>query len=175
MELKRIADSRDPEVEKLVALHRETFPEYERFRDTPLLVNMIDNERSMFFNAVYEGGALAGFFIYWNLGDCYYIHFISIFPEMRNKKIGQQILDWVSVNLHQPVFLESEIPFDDITARRVGFYKRNGFLELADDPKTLAEDRRGGHPLWFMGNRPVEDLESYLLKVKESVYYATGE
>ena len=56
MELKRIADSRTPDAEKLIALHRETFPEYERFCDTPLMANMIDHERSMYFNAVYEKG-----------------------------------------------------------------------------------------------------------------------
>ena len=43
MELKRIADSRTPDAEKLIALHRETFPEYERFCDTPLMANMIDH------------------------------------------------------------------------------------------------------------------------------------
>ena len=71
MELKRIADSRTPDAEKLIALHRETFPEYERFCDTPLMANMIDHERSMYFNAVYEKGELAGLFVYWDLGDSY--------------------------------------------------------------------------------------------------------
>lgn len=78
MELKRIADSRTPDAEKLIALHRETFPEYERFCDTPLMANMIDHERSMYFNAVYEKGELAGLFVYWDLGDSYYIHFIGL-------------------------------------------------------------------------------------------------
>lgn len=175
MELKRITSSDNEEAQRLIALHSETFPEYERFQETPLLANMIDNARSMRFNAVYEDDRLAGFFMYWDLEDLYYIHFISVFPEMRNRKIGQKILDWVSGNLRLPVFLESEIPYDDITGRRLNFYKRNNFKELANDPEILAENRRGGHPLWLMGTREVNDLAYYLLKIKERVYYATGE
>ena len=112
---------------------------------------------------------------YWDLGDSYYIHFIAVYPEKRNHKIGQHILDWVGEHLHRPVFLEAEIPYDAITARRLCFYKRNGFLELAENPGTLADHRRGGHPLWFMGTRAVENLENHLTQVRERVYYATGE
>ena len=166
MRIGRITNSSDLEAQELIALHSETFPKYERFQETPLLANMIDNEQSMRFNAIYENDVLVGFFIYWDLEDSFYIHFIAVFPEMRNYKIGQKILDWISENLHQPVFLESEIPYDEMTSRRLNFYKRNGFQELANDPEILAEDRRGGHPLWFMGTQPVNDLESYLIKIK---------
>jgi len=175
MELKRISDSNHPDAHRLIKLHSETFPEYERFQETPLLANLIDNAGSMRFNSIYENEELAGFFIYWDLEDCYYIHFIAVFPDMRNRKIGQKILNWVSENLHLPVFLESEVPYDEMTTRRLNFYKRNGFKELANNPEILAEDRRGGHALWFMGTQAVTDLDHYLRKVKERVYYATGE
>ncbi|WP_295936355.1 GNAT family N-acetyltransferase [uncultured Alistipes sp.] len=175
MELKRITDSTEPEAGALIALHRETFPEYERFQETPLMANMIDNACAMHFNAVYEDDLLAGFFIYWDLVDCYYIHFIAVFPEMRNRKTGQKILDWVCANLDKPVFLESEIPYDEITARRLGFYKRNGFVELAADPAVLADVRLGGHPLWLMCTRQIGELDSFLVKIRDNVYYATGE
>lgn len=174
MKLKRITKSNDIDAERLVALHKRTFSEYERFKDTQLLVNLIDNAPSMHFNAVYENDELAGFFIYWDLEGFYYIHFIAIFPEMRNRKIGQQILNWVSKHLTQPVFLESEIPINEITERRLNFYKRNGFKELANDPEILSDARRGGHPLWFLGTQSVEHLDSCLTKIKETVYEATG-
>lgn len=175
MKLKRITDSHIPEARKLITLHSETFPQYERFRNSSLLANLIDNAAAMRFDAVYEKDLLAGFFMYWDLEDCYYIHFIAVFPEMRNNRIGQQILDWVSQNLHNPVFLESEVPYNEITARRLHFYERNGFMKLANDPEILSEDRRGGHALWFMGTQPVDHLEPYLKKIKTLVYHATGE
>lgn len=175
MKLIRITNSNNEEAQRLITLHSETFPEYERFRETSLLANLIDNAQSMQFNGIYEDNELAGFFIYWDLEDSYYIHFIAVFPEMRNRKIGQKVLNWVSENLHLPVFLESEIPYDEITSRRLNFYKRNGFKELANNPEILAEVRRGGHPLCFMSTKEVDNLRHYLMKVKEQVYYATGE
>ncbi|MDR2010892.1 MAG: GNAT family N-acetyltransferase [Bacteroidales bacterium] len=175
MKLRRITCSNDSEAQKLIDLHNDIFPEYERFYKTTLWANLIDNARFMHFNAIYENDELAGFFIYWDLEDAYYIHFIAVRPEMRNRKIGQQVLDWTAANLHKPVFLESEIPYDEITTRRLNFYKRNGFSELANDPEILSEVREGGHPLWFMGTQPVENLEDYLIKVRDKVYYATGE
>ncbi|MDR2036712.1 MAG: GNAT family N-acetyltransferase [Bacteroidales bacterium] len=175
MNLKRITNSNNKDAQSLISLHSETFPEYERFQETPLLANLIDNAPSMQFNGIYDDEKLVGFFIYWNLDDSYYIHFIAVFPEMRNRKIGQKVLDWVSVNLHFPVFLESEIPYDEITTRRLNFYKRNGFKELASDPAILADVRRGGHELWLMGTQEVDDLTPYLIKIRDKVYYATGE
>lgn len=175
MELTRITNSNNTEAQLLIALHSETFPQYERFQRTSLLAKLIDNVHAMHFNAVHDEVTLAGFFIYWDLGNAYYIHFISVYPTMRNKGIGKQILEWVSSNLFLPVFLESEVPFDKVTARRLDFYKRNGFQELANDPDILASDRRGGHPQCFMGTQSVHDLNSYLTKIRDIVYHATGE
>lgn len=174
MILTRITDSKHADVEALVALHRAEFSEYERFQHTRLLYNLIDGAQNMYFHSVFEDDKLAGFFIYWDLDDAYYIHFIAIFPEMRNHKIGQKILDWVAGNLHKPVFLEVDIPFDEITQRRLGFYKRNGFAEIANDPHTLSSVRMGEHPLWLMSTVPVDNLESYLIKIRDIVYYGTS-
>lgn len=175
MELSRITDSSHPEVEMLVALHGEEFSEYERFRGTGLMRKLIDGASNMYFHSIHENGKLAGFFIYWDLQDCYYIHFIAVFPEMRGRKIGQKLLDWVAANLKKPVFLEVDKPFDEITQRRADFYKRNGFNVIADDPHTLASVRMGEHPLWLMGTKSVGCLEPYLVKIRDIVYYGTGE
>lgn len=172
IEIRRIIDSNDFEVKQLISLHGETFPQYERFHDTSFWAKLIDNARNMYFNAVYKDGVLAGFFNYWDLGNAYYIHFIAVYPAMRNRKIGQQILVWIVANLHQPIFLESEVPFDEITARRLGFYKRNGFIELAEDPEILSSDRKGGHPQCFMGTQLIADLDAYLEKIRDIVYHA---
>lgn len=175
VKLNRITNSSSSEAQKLIALHGQTFPEYERFQGTSLLAMLIDNVPAVHFQAISAGDDLAGFFMYWDLDGLYYIHFIAVFPEMRNKKIGQQVLDWVADNLSQPVFLESEVPYDEITARRLAFYERNGFQRLANNPDILAAVRRGGHPLWLMGTRPVKDLEGCLIKIRDTVYYGTGE
>lgn len=175
MKLNRITDHTYPDVRTLIELHSKTFPEYERFQGTNLLANLIDGAHNMYFHSVHEKDKLAGFFIYWDLDDSYYIHFIAIFPEMRNHRIGQHILDWVADNLKKPAFLEVEIPFDEITERRFNFYKRNGFTEIANDPHTLSSVRMGDHPVWLMASKTVDNLENYLVKIRDIVYYGTGE
>lgn len=172
MKLRRIIHSGDTEVYGLSVLHGETFPEYPRYTQT-LWMDFIDNYPAMHFNAIYENEQLAGLFVYWDLQDAYYIHFITVFPQMRNQKIGQQVLDWIGKHLHKPVFLESEVPYDKITTRRLNFYERNGFRALANDPIILSAERDGEeHPLCLMGTQEVEDLDRYLTKIKETVYYA---
>ena len=172
MKLRRITHSNDSELRQLIALQRETFPEYPKHTEE-LWIDFVDNYPAMSFNAVYENEELAGLFIYWDLGNSYYIHFIAVLPEMRNRKIGQQIMDWVAANLQKPVFLESEVPFDEMTTRRLNFYKRNGFTALANDPEILSTERDGEeHPLWLMGTQKVDDLDRYLIQIRQTVYYA---
>lgn len=158
-----------------MALHNRTFPEYERYQETSLLADLIDKTRALHFNAIYEDDDLAGFIMYWDLGGLCYIHFLAVFPEMRNKKIGQRVLAWVSENLRGPVFLESEVPYDEMTRRRFEYYQRHGFQELANNPDILAEVRRGGRPLWLMGTQVVGDLNDCLIKIRDAVYLGTGD
>lgn len=84
MELKRITNSDPPEARKLIALHGNTFPEYERFRGTLLLARLIDGGPAFYFNAIYQGDLLTGFFGQCDSDDFYYIRFTAVYPELRN-------------------------------------------------------------------------------------------
>lgn len=64
MKLKRITNSTDDDAVKLIALHEDVFPETERYRDTQILINLIDKNKSVHFNAIYEEDKLAGLFLY---------------------------------------------------------------------------------------------------------------
>ena len=174
MKLRRITDSKDNEIDKLIALYEDTFPESERYRDTKILIDLIDTNRSAHFNAIYEENKLAGLFLYWDLGDFNYIHFLAIFPEMRNRKIGKQVLDWVSENIDQPILLEAEAPSDEFSIRRIHFYERNGYQVLAKNPDVLYESREKSSILWLMGNYQIKCLENYIIRIRDIVYEATG-
>ena len=63
------------------------------------LKRMIENHAPMYFNAIECDGELSGMFVYWDMGDFYYLEHLAVFPEMRNKKIGQQVLDYVAEHL----------------------------------------------------------------------------
>ena len=176
MELKRIIDPIHPDAIALIALHKSTFPEYTHFYERALWPYLIENYSRLYFNAVYRDNQLVGMFSYWDIDDAYYLQFITIYPEFRNQKIGQGILDWSRTHLTKPLFIESEIPFDEITTRRLNFYKRNGFLELENDPEILSSFRdEDNHPLWFMGNESVPDSTIYIEKIRDLVYLAGDE
>lgn len=175
MELRRIVDSQDGEVIKLMALYQIAFPESERFSDDQILLNLIDNNRLLHLNAIYEDEQLAGLFMYWDLEELYYVHFLAVYPEMRNRKIGKKVLDWIAENFKKTVFLEVDDPEDEISARRVNFYERNGYQVLARNPELLYIARERSCKLWLMGNQPVEPLEDYIHTIREVVYRASGE
>lgn len=175
MKLKRITNSKDDDAVKLIALHEDVFPETERYRDTQILINLIDKNESVHFNAIYEEEQLAGLFLYWDLGGFYYIHFLAVYSEMRNRQIGKQVLDWVAANLKKPVFLEVEAPADDLQTRRLHFYERNGYRVVARNPELLYEARERSSILWMMANKQVEHPENYIQTIKDIVYDASVE
>lgn len=88
-------------------------------------------------------------------------------PEGRTADFGLDRCEFASA-----CFFGIGSPFDEITARRLDFYKRNGFKELAEDPEILSSNRKGGHPQCLMGTRPVADLDAYLKEIRDIVYYA---
>ena len=89
--LRRITSTDDSTWNRLMTLYNESFPPEER-RAVHQLEQMLAIVPEMFFNAVEENGLLCGLASYWDLGDFYYMEHLAVFPEMRNRKIGQQIL-----------------------------------------------------------------------------------
>ena len=156
--LRKITDSEDKDFQKLMELYQEAFPEEER-RDLAQLGAMLQAEQRMSFNAVECDGSLAGLFVYWDFGTFYYLEHLAVYPDMRNKKIGQQVLDWIKGNLQGLRLLEVERAETEMAIRRVHYYERNGYRVL-DDAYMQPPYRQGGedYPLWLMGNHSDADL-----------------
>lgn len=82
---------------------------------------------------------------------------------MRNKKIGQQILDWVKEQLQGVRLLEVEPAETEMATRRIHYYERNGY-RILDRNYLQPPYVKGGKdfPLWVMGNgsgQSAEDIE----------------
>ena len=92
MKLIRISDPADIRLKKLLPLYEEAFPASER-REGEQLFRLIREKQEMFFNAVECDGEMSGLFIYWLFEEFFYLEHLAVYPEMRNKKIGQQVLD----------------------------------------------------------------------------------
>lgn len=174
MNLRRITKADDGALAQLIAVYEESFPVEER-RDIPHLRYLIENRESMYFNAIECDGGVAGLFVYWKLDGFYYLEHLAVYAEMRNKKIGQQVLDFVRDNLHGLRILEVEHAEDEITTRRVNYYQRNGYKIL--DRSYIQPSYDGVHneiALWIMGSEEgvaPELLNKYINITKEEVYF----
>ena len=149
MTLIRITSADDSRLNRLIPLYEESFPESERRKI----------------------GQLNGMFVYWDMGDFYYLEHLAVFPEMRNKKIGQQVLDYVAEHLKGVRLLEVEPTEDEMTTRRVNYYRRNGY-EVLD--KTYVQPSyhalEDACPLWIMGSEDSPRLAEQVERIKEEVY-----
>ncbi|MDL2331169.1 GNAT family N-acetyltransferase, partial [Odoribacter sp. OttesenSCG-928-A06] len=154
-------------------LYMEAFPKEER-RGIKQLEYFIDHKKQMYFNAIEDNGVLAGFFVYWKFEAFYFLEHLAICPELRNNKIGQQLLDYVKDNLKGTRILEVEPFVDEMTGRRIKYYQRNGYEIVKKDYIQPLYDGSGeGLGLWIMSNVKNEDpsvLEQQIGLIIDEVY-----
>lgn len=157
----------------LLALYVEAFPEEER-RDVNQLLRMLADVEEMHFCAVLHEGVLAGLAVYWDMGSFYYMEHLAVFPSMRNKQIGRQVLQWWQENLSKPQLLEVEPPYNEMAQRRIGFYRRNG-LEVLEENYVQPDYRadKPGLPLWIMGTEEPSGLARCIRKIHDVAYRDT--
>lgn len=170
IELIRITHSDDERLKKLLSLYEEAFPAVER-RSIGQLKRLIEEKPEMYFNAITCDEVLAGLFVYWNMGDFYYMEHLAVFSPMRNLKVGQQVLDYVAQHLTGLRLLEVEPTTDEMTTRRVNYYQRNGYEILDKEYMQLSyeEDQEVGN-LWIMGNGSTEQLQAFTERIKQVAY-----
>lgn len=171
LKLIRIVDPGDVRLEKLLPLYEEAFPVAER-RDAEQLRKLIREKPEMFFNAVECDGELSGLFVYWKFEEFYYLEHLAVYPEMRNKKIGQQVLDYIAAHLSGLRLLEAEPADTEIASRRVNYYRRNGYEVLNDQYRQPSYCACGyAMSLWLMGNQPTDKLKAFEEQIRDKVYW----
>lgn len=70
----------------------------------------------------------AGFLAVWEFKSFTYIEHFAVDPALRNSGIGSAMLQELVKKYQKPICLEVELPEDELTRRRIGFYERNGFV-----------------------------------------------
>ncbi|MEG0797079.1 MAG: GNAT family N-acetyltransferase [Odoribacter sp.] len=158
---------------KLTEVYTEAFPPEER-RRIEQLKYLMKTQANMYFNAIECDGVLAGLFVYWDFTEFYYLEHLAVYGEMRNKKIGQQVLDWIKEHLKGSRLLEVEPADNEIAIRRIHYYQRNDYKILTKDYVQPSYDgTRSSLPLWIMGNEEYTDqslLKKHVEMIKEQVY-----
>ncbi len=147
--------------EEIYPILEEAFP-VEELREKERQKALLDKPEYRLYGIKNKGGDLQGAMAMWDFEDFVYIEHFAIKPFYRNGGFGgkklQEMIAWV----RKPVVLEVEVPTDDITKRRVGFYERHGFF-LNDYPYLQPPMRVG------QGMLPLR-LMTMPGKISEDVY-----
>ena len=149
----------------------ETFDEIfplleEAFPVTELRVK--EEQRRLLQEACYrlygvrKNGAFAAVFATWEIDDFLYIEHFAVKEVYRNSGYGGMLLDRLLEEKGRPMVLEVEVPEDDMTRRRIGFYERHG-LVYNEYPYLQPPLRKGQDllPLRFMTKPAAIDEETY--------------
>ncbi|WMI80454.1 GNAT family N-acetyltransferase [Anaerotignum sp. MB30-C6] len=105
----------------------EAFP-VEELREKQRQKALLDKPQYRLYGIKEDSGILQGALAMWDFNDFFYFEHLAIKPEFRNGGFGgeklDEIIDWAG----RPIVLEVEVPEDELTKRRVGFYERHGFF-----------------------------------------------
>lgn len=140
MRFERITDAAHEKYKQALDLYHISFPFHEQ-REAASQANILD-DKEYFFNLIYDEDTFVGLFLCWETENFIYIEHFCILPEMRSRRYGQKTLKLLEQR-GKNIILEIDPPIDIISARRKGFYERNGF---AENPYPHI------HPPYHMGN-----------------------
>lgn len=141
------------------------FPEDER-RDKEQFELLFKNPKVKVLSIQQENKE-KGYMIVWLLSEFLFLEHFEIFPECRGQKIGSSILSKLVASFPK-IILESEPYFlNEISARRIDFYQRNGFSIVDRDYEQPAYSKvKTNLKLFLMANWTVTDV----LKIKKEIY-----
>ena len=154
-------------------MYLDAFLPNERRRFEGFKQQFLNKNSCSIFLAESEGKNL-GFFTLWDFDSFAFIEHLAVWPAFRGHRIGEGMLQWVLTHYPCPVILEVEPPQDEMTRRRVAFYRRNGFHLLDYHYRQPSYDGFTPGPVLNLmcsisepGN-PL--LEKFFRKTKEEVY-----
>lgn len=169
IEIKQVKTHDELDYSFVEQLMHTAFPKEER-RDT-LQQREYSNTHPLFCNnIILEDKKPVGMISYWNMRDYYYIEHFAIDPNLRNGGYGKRVLEVIKEQLQGPIVLEVEKPTDEMSTRRINFYKRLGFT-LNERPYMQPPYRKGDNslPMFLMVYGEI-DMDINFEKVKNTIY-----
>ena len=116
----------DPLLDQVEKTYTGSFPEEER-RDFALVRELVEADPRFELYVLSRDGKYVGFLTGWQFDGFVYAEHFAIDPSARNGGIGAKAMRLFLALHDDPVVLEVELPEDEMSRRRIGFYERLGF------------------------------------------------
>lgn len=127
IELVKIENVYDHVFEEVFHLYTSAFPSY--LRRTWSGLEMLLNKKPAFkCIAIMHRKEFAGLLHYWTFEKFIFIEHFAIQPNLRNKGLGSKVLKKFLGTIDLPVVIETELPRNLISSKRIHFYERQGFF-----------------------------------------------
>lgn len=128
-------------------LYLESFPLPER-RETREWIEYTWNKPEFHNNVILQGESIVGFISYWEFPGFVYVEHFAMSKAVRGRGLGGKALDLLlrKYNSEKPIVLEVEMPADEVSKRRIDFYRRHGFC-LRPEQYFQPPYRKGGDTL----------------------------
>ena len=161
--LKRITKT---ELENVYEILSDSFPEKE-LRPKKNMLKAMENTKYI----VYRYGEEAkGVTAVWELDGFLFIEYLAVNERFRNNGIGSEILKELCSMYKCPLCLEVEPPESEISKRRIGFYKRNGFyLNDFSYEQPAYSEKQAAVPLMIMTTGH-EINEEEFISIRREIY-----
>ncbi len=128
----RIVNTNDKVWEEAIQIYEEAFPVVEK-RPIEQHIQLMEENLSFQFYAAMDNERVVGIVVLWKLSGFIYLDYLATSSDSRNKGYGKIIMRQLQDTFGEPIVLEVEIPDNELSERRVGFYTRLGF-NLLDFP-----------------------------------------
>ena len=132
IQLIRITDTCADTWDKAMEIYDVSFPPEEK-RPYQQHVKLMQENDAYHFYAAMDGQILIGIVIMWKMQGFIYLDYLATLPGSRNKGYGKMIVEQLKQGCNESIIIEVELPEDDLSNRRIGFYTRLGF-HLLDFP-----------------------------------------
>lgn len=166
----------EADFEQIFKIMDESFPDNEMRTKEKLYQLITTNDRCniICFGGCDDDSGISGFLVVWELDEFVFIENFATTQAMRGQGLGGALLDFIVANYKKDIVLEVELPVNDITSRRIGFYQRHDFI-LSDFDYLMPPLREGDDflPLKIMSYKKTftkESFEAYKEQIYNIVY-----
>lgn len=160
----------ESDFERIFEIMDSSFPDNEMRTKEKLYEFFTTNEHYNIYCFGDDANGVLGFILVWDLNDFIFIENFATDESVRGQGLGGELLDFVIEKYQKDVILEVELPDDEMKCRRIGFYKRHGFI-LNEFDYLMPPLREGDDffPLKIMSYQKTYTKEAFE-KYKELIY-----